>query len=339
MHHRLPGGVARADDVHVLPGHRARLGARRAVEDAGADEVFELGHADPPPGETGGEHDGPGGHRRAVGRRHHPVRAGGGQAGRPLVQHELDAEQPRLLHRAVGEVRPADAALEAQVVADQRAGAGLPAGHHRFQDHRAQPLRGGVDRGGEAGRPGADDGHVVPPAVRPDAHAQRGHQRGVRRVLQDGAVEQGDDRERRRTGLRDQRPALGRVGVVEPVRDRDPAQHVAQLVRPGGVPVAGDPQRHRRRLLARVPRREELAHRRVEDPFQRPPRPVEVEVGAPEGHGGDRRVARRPVAAVHQQHPLGAREPGMHPLQRLHGVGEDQRDPVRLPTASSRATR
>jgi hypothetical protein len=34
--------------------------------------------------------------------------------------------------------------------------------------------------------------------------------------------------------------------------------------------------------------------------------------------------------AVHQQHPLGAREPGVHPLQRLHGVGEDQRDPVRL---------
>jgi hypothetical protein len=117
---------------------------------------------------------------------------------------------------------------------------------------------------------------------------------------------------------------------VEPVRDGDPAQHVAQLVRPGGIAVAGDPQRDRRWLLAGVPGRQELAHRRVEDPFQRPPRPVEVEVDPPQRHRGDGRMAGGPVAAVDQQDPPRAREAHVRPLQRLHRVGEDQRDPVRV---------
>ena len=79
------------------------------------------------------------------------------------LAHEgvLRPERPRLLEGAVGEVGAADPAREAGVVADQRAGAGLAADRLLLDDQGGEPLRGGVDGRGEAGRPGAHDHDVV----------------------------------------------------------------------------------------------------------------------------------------------------------------------------------
>ena len=75
-------------------------------------------------------------------------------------QQEVGAEHPGLLVAALGQLGPADPAREAEVVADQRARAGLAADRLALDDQRAQPLGGGVDRGGQPGRAGADDDHV-----------------------------------------------------------------------------------------------------------------------------------------------------------------------------------
>ena len=58
-HRRLPGGVARADDVHVEAVDVRRLAARGAVRDALADEPVEALDREPPPGHAAREDDRP----------------------------------------------------------------------------------------------------------------------------------------------------------------------------------------------------------------------------------------------------------------------------------------
>ena len=69
------------------------------------------------------------------------------------LSSELDPEHPRLLVGPLRELGAADAAREPEVVADQRARARLAADRVALDHERAQPLRGCVDRGGQA-RPG-----------------------------------------------------------------------------------------------------------------------------------------------------------------------------------------
>ena len=138
-------------------------------------------------------------------------------------QHELRPEDPRLLVGALRELGAADAAREAEVVADQRARARLAADRLALDDERAQPLRGGVDGGGEAGR--------ARRRPRPRRSRARRRARCCTPNASASSTLVGSTMQRRRragstTGTRlalgpalvEQRPALRRVGRVEGVR-------------------------------------------------------------------------------------------------------------------------
>ncbi len=73
---------------------------------------------------------------------------------------ELHAEADRLVAGALGQPHAGDPAREAEVVADHRARAGLPADRLGLEHDRGEALAGAVHRGGEAGRAGADDRQV-----------------------------------------------------------------------------------------------------------------------------------------------------------------------------------
>ena len=87
--------------------------------------------------------------------------------------------------------RAGDARREAEVVLDPRALPGLAAGGLALDQHRAQPLRRAVDRGGQPGRAAADD--------------RRG-----RRTSLGGVVVRPDRSASSRVGRRDQRLAVRR---------------------------------------------------------------------------------------------------------------------------------
>ena len=65
------------------------------------------------------------------------------------------------LERGLGQVVAGDAVGKPGIVLDARAGTGLAAGRVELDDDGVETLGRGVDRGGEAGRPGADDHDVV----------------------------------------------------------------------------------------------------------------------------------------------------------------------------------
>ena len=154
---------------------------------------------------------------------------------------EEPGSEPQRLHaRALGEPHTGDAAREAQVVADHRAGPRLAADRLGLDDDRVQPLGGAVDRSRQARRSGADDdevGHEVRVEVGDRAVHLRRHLR-ERRVAEDlGGVDgvgvgtllgrRPDQRER---GVRahdgDDLPTQLGVDVVAPVRDAHPLQVV-----------------------------------------------------------------------------------------------------------------
>ena len=133
---------------------------------------------------------------RAV-EQHRAHRAAGLEADDVAGQHHLGAEPGRLRHRAVGEVGAGEALGEAEVVLDRRALPGLAARGVALDDDGLQPLGGGVHRGGEAGRAGADDAEVVERLLGPGAQAERV-----------GELDRGGGAERGAVG--DQRPPAGR---------------------------------------------------------------------------------------------------------------------------------
>ena len=147
---RLAGRVAGADDVDVEAVRVRRLAARRAVEDALADEPVEALDRELPPRDAAGEDDRPRAQDVAAVEVHLARR---GVDPRDRARDEdLGAEPPRLLQRAARELVARDAGREAEVVLDPRRGAGLAAGRLALDDDRAQPLGRAVDGRREPGR-------------------------------------------------------------------------------------------------------------------------------------------------------------------------------------------
>ena len=99
--------------------------------------------------------------------------------------------------RPLREAHPGDAAGEAQVVADHRAGAGLTADCLRLEHDGGEPLGRAVHRGRETRGPGADHrqvGDEVGGQLRGRAVHRRGEV-GQRRPDHDVALRCADDRE------------------------------------------------------------------------------------------------------------------------------------------------
>ncbi len=77
-----------------------------------------------------------------------------------MQEQEARSERCRLLIGFLGEATAADALAEAEVIADQRAGPGLPPDATGVHDEDAYPLGRAVDGRGQARRPCADDDDV-----------------------------------------------------------------------------------------------------------------------------------------------------------------------------------
>ena len=117
---------------------------------------------------------------------------------------------------------------------------GLP-----LQQRRAQSLRRPVHRGGQAGRAGSHDHHVIRRLRRPDVRPERLGHLCVRGVGQHRA---GVERHHGPGGPAHAEAAQGRaalrgVGAVEPERDVVAGQQVAELVDPGRRLLSDDGHR------------------------------------------------------------------------------------------------
>ena len=230
-----------------------------------------------------------------------------------MGEAELRAEEPGLLVRALRQLAAAEAAGEAEVVADQRARAGLAADGARVEHGRPQPLRGAVDRRAQPGGAGADDDEIGLVRVELGRETERPGQLGGSRIGQDLAVG-----ERHRRGVT--------VAGDRPVRDAEARQARAELVRAGGACV-GDDDRARRPLAAQALRLlQQLADRPVEDLVAPPRRCDHVEVdpaarhaaedeladaaSAPAEPGDQEAAPRRREAAAHPGEQVGSLLPG-----------------------------
>ncbi len=88
-----------------------------------------------------------------------------------LHERELRPEDHGLLVRPPSEIPAADASRKAEVVANRRAGRGLPTHAARVDDQRAQSLRSAVHGCRQSGRPASDDHQVEVQALRIDGGA------------------------------------------------------------------------------------------------------------------------------------------------------------------------
>src|SRR4051812_3675338 len=303
---RLPGGVARADDVDVVAGQRRRLPTRCAVEDSRPGKRSQLGHRERPVGDAGGEHDGL---REDLG----PVADHDGV--RTVVcdpqldgfahPQEARAERPRLLVCAHCQIRAADAAGEAEVVADQRARSSLAADRLAL-DHQCREAFGcRVDRGGQAAGPGADHDDVELGSLADGCvDATGARDLGRRWVDQDAAVEHLHDRE---TGLVEaalgqQQLALLGFDRVEDVRQAVSLEQRADVMRARRPRLADDGD-----LLRADPAHpllEEVRDRAMERLVRRAPGLDHVVVDQPGGHRPDDRLLGggvTPCAPVDEQ--------------------------------------
>ena len=129
-------------------------------------------------------------------------------------------ELARLRHGAAGQLRPADAGREAQVVLDPPRRARLPSERGALDHERVEPLGRAVDGRAESARPGADDEQVDLLARRelgPDAERPR-HVAPARR-LEPKAARHHDDWELVGAQTAGRRHGRRLVGVAPDVRD------------------------------------------------------------------------------------------------------------------------
>jgi hypothetical protein len=191
-----------------------------------------------------------------------------------------------------------------------RARARLAARRVALHDQRPQALGGAVDRGGEAGRAGADDHEVVEGGSR-RASAGRCARRppvawaGPGRCRRRGRPPGG----RRRTpGQREQALRLGVAFDVEPaVRDQVAHEELLDLVGRRRAAPADDAQAHERRPERRLPVVEQVVEDGVEPLLRRVPGLQEVGVEQRLVDGADRRLG---VGVRRQQHALRGGEQG-----------------------------
>ena len=159
---------------------------------------------------------------------------------------DCGAEFLRLVVGARHQGHAGDAGRKSEVVLDPRRGAGLAAERAAVEHQHGQSLRGGINRGGEAGGTGADDGHVID-AVRIDRshEADAAREFEFARIVQQLSVRTEHDRQLTRIDVKalDQGLGLG-VGLrIEPLLRMAVARE--KIRQPQHVAVVGPADDHR----------------------------------------------------------------------------------------------
>src|SRR5262249_48916666 len=146
---------------NVFVPTRGSLEQTRAIVDAGPGEAIRSRHIEFAPLHACGDQHGVRGKPAAILQGSYAIRAVRLQRYRTLGRENVRAESFRLRHRTRREVGTAEAGGKSEIVFDARAQPGLAAGRIALHDHRAESLRGAVDRGCKSRRPGAQDHQVV----------------------------------------------------------------------------------------------------------------------------------------------------------------------------------
>ena len=238
----LTGRVSCADHVDLLAGEGGGLGDAAAVEHARADQRLHSGDPEALVAGPGSQDHRPGGDLRAVGERHHVLVAANVQLGDLAHHRRLGAERPGLVEGAVAQLGTTDAEGKAEVVADQRAGAGLPTDGFAVDHDGAQSLRSGVDGGGQSGRSGTDHDDVEDPLGRAVPDTERERRLLVGGIGQHLPVEADEDRERAGGALDlvQQGPTLLGIRGMEGERQPSALEQVTDVVRAGRPLVVHD---------------------------------------------------------------------------------------------------
>ena len=165
-HAGLARRIAAADQRDLLARAELGLDRRGPIGDAGALELVEIGDVGPAVARARRDHD------RARRASSAPLARSSAKPGcvRSSSQWsfvdrerdgELGAEFGRLGEGAAGERLAGNAGREAEIILDPRRRARLAAERARVEHEHRQAFGRAIDRGGEAGGPGADDRHVI----------------------------------------------------------------------------------------------------------------------------------------------------------------------------------
>ncbi len=158
-HGGLPSRIPASHDDDLLPAAELPFHGGRAEVHARAFEPGDI--IDGKPSILGARRDDHRARRHLLLSDRHDIGPSTALEPRRDPGHEkVGPELPSLGVRCRGELVPRDAGGEPEIVLDLRARARLPAGRRGFHHEYVEPLGSAVDRGREAGRPGAHDDEV-----------------------------------------------------------------------------------------------------------------------------------------------------------------------------------
>ncbi len=215
---RLAGRIAGADERHLLVPAKSRLDRRGPIMDGGSFELRQVRQVETAVARAAGDHDGACMHCLAIADGHRIAsarQAGGAEQLRLVGDNHLDAEFLCLIVGTRHQGHSRNAGRKAEIVFDARGGACLSAEGAAIENDRRKPFRGGIDRGGQTRRAGADDGHVVDfVRVHWPQQADTAGEFVLARIVEQLAVWAKDDRQMVRVDVEalDQGPGAG-VGV------------------------------------------------------------------------------------------------------------------------------
>ena len=234
------------------------------------------------------------------------------------------SEDPCLLVRTLRQLGSAQAACEAQVVADPCARTGLSADRVALHDESIEALGRRVHGGREARRSGADDDHVERPAGIVDL---RPHARPVLRELLGPGIHEwssvGKDDDGHVDTLLGTRPKvleplLG-VGSVERVRHAVAGEEISQRIAPLRPRVGDDGDLSPAGSVLPAPLLQELRDQAMEELVRRAPRLERVVVDVAERHrvlDRTRRLLVGPSAPRDEERALRMRVEIVNPLEQ-----------------------
>ncbi len=109
------------------------------------------------------------------------------QASGAMPDHHLGTEFLRLRDRATGQLLSGDTGWKAKIIFDLRTRSCLSSRRFGFNHERIQAFRGSLNRGRQAGRPGANDNNVTHQGVI-DVRIET---QAIRQLLRSGVAEDG----------------------------------------------------------------------------------------------------------------------------------------------------
>src|SRR6266545_6161104 len=207
---------------------------------------------------------------------------------------------------------------EAEIVADERARAGLATDRLPVDDDRTQPFRSAVYSSGQPRRAGTDHHDVEGAFLGAVPNAKGDGRLLVRRIGQHLAVETDEHRERAVGALHllQQRPSLGGIRGMEDKRETAALQKVTELVG-ARSPTLAYHGHYRRMLPFPLPVTQQLRHKGVEVLVREPAGHGGVAVDPAQRDGLQDRLRRRSVSPGDEQDALRVRMPLMGPLEEL----------------------